>query len=68
MARAPSTFRQQDITRAIKAATAAGVGIARIEIDKTGKITIIAATPAEPRQQDDLDLELQAWEARHGQG
>ena len=43
MTRAPSTFRQQDVTRAVKAVTAAGVHIARIEIDKTGKIVIIAA-------------------------
>ena len=43
MARAPSTFRQQDVTRAVKAVTAAGVHIARIEIDKTGKIVIITA-------------------------
>ena len=43
MARAPSTFRQQDVTRAVKAVAAAGVHIARIEIDKTGKIVIITA-------------------------
>jgi len=43
MARAPSTFRQQDVTRAVKAVTAAGVHIARIEIDKAGKIVIITA-------------------------
>jgi hypothetical protein len=68
MGRAPSTFRQQDVTRAVKAVAAAGVHISRVEIDKTGKITIIAATPAEAGQQDDLDLELQDWEARYGQG
>jgi hypothetical protein len=42
MPRAPSTFRQQDVTRAVKAVAAAGVDIARVEIDKAGKITIIA--------------------------
>jgi len=47
MARAPSTFRQQDVTRAVKAVSAAGVHIARIEIDKTGKIVIITADPTD---------------------
>jgi len=48
MVRAPSTFRQQDVTRAVKAVAAAGVHIARIEIDKTGKIVIITGGPTEP--------------------
>ena len=41
MTRPPSTFRQQDVTRAVKAVTAVGVDIARIEIDKAGKIVIV---------------------------
>jgi len=44
MARAPSNFRQRDVTRAVKALTAAGVGIALVEIDKMGTIRIITAS------------------------
>jgi hypothetical protein len=68
MARAPSTFRQQDVTRAVKAVVAAGVDIARVEIDKSGKIVIVTVTATGVGPQGDLDLELQEWEARHGQG
>ena len=58
MPRAPSTFRQQDVTRAIKAATAAGVGIARVEIDKAGKIIIITGeTTDQPGQASGNDLD-----------
>jgi hypothetical protein len=70
MARASSTFRQQDVTRALKAVTAAGVDIARIEIDKAGKIVIVTTNEESqggPAVQDDLDRELAAFEARHGQ-
>ena len=61
MARAPSTFRQQDVTRAVKAVTAAGVGIARVEIDKTGKIIIIAAGP-EQREEGRAVEERNEWD------
>jgi hypothetical protein len=52
MSRAPSSFRQQDVTQAVKAVAAAGVGIARVEIDKSGKITIIAEPHGAPPPRD----------------
>jgi hypothetical protein len=67
MSRTPSTFRQRDVTRAMKAAHAAGVDIERIrvEITRAGSIIVTSAGTA---PQDDLDRELAEWEARHGQG
>ena len=64
----PRSSRTRGVSRIVKALTASGVGIARIEVDSTGKITIIAATAPAAGQQDDLDRELAEWEARHGQG
>ena len=37
MSRGRCTFRQSDATKAIKAAVAAGVEVARVEIDKDGR-------------------------------
>jgi hypothetical protein len=65
--RAPSTFRQQDVTRAVKAVAAAGVDIARVEIGRDGRIVVVAQQSA-TSQQDDLDRELAEFEARRGQG
>jgi hypothetical protein len=65
MTRAPSTFRQSDITRAIRAARKAGVENVRVEIAKDGRIVIVTGG-AQPVQ-DDLDRELEQFRARHGQ-
>ena len=64
----PRSPRTRGVTRIVKALTASGVGIARIEVDSTGKITIIAATAPAAEQPDDLDRELAEWEVRRGQG
>ena len=42
MARGKCTFRQRDVTAAVKAVVAAGVEVARVEIDRSGKIVVVA--------------------------
>jgi S-adenosylmethionine hydrolase len=46
MSRAPSTFRKRDVTAAVGAVVAAGVAVARVEVDKDGKIIIVIAEKA----------------------
>lgn len=53
MARGPSTFRQQDATRAARAALAAGLEVQRIEIGKDGTIVVVIGKPAETDEQAD---------------
>jgi hypothetical protein len=65
MSRTPSTFRQADLAKAVKAVLSAGVDIARVEIDKDGKIVIVAGKAAEVAPADELDRELAEWEAGH---
>jgi hypothetical protein len=50
MARGPSTFKQRDITRALKAAVAARVAV-RVEIDKDGNLAVVMTAPAEREAQ-----------------
>lgn len=50
MARGSCTFRQRDITRALRATVAAGIEVRRIEIDRTGKIVVVVEpSDAEPK-------------------
>ena len=69
MARAPVTFKQSDVTRAVKGAIAAGLDLARVEIDQTGKIVIQLANSGakEHAAPDDLDRELAEFERLHGE-
>ncbi len=63
MSRSPSTFRQADLTRAIKAARNAGVEVARAEIAKDGKIIIVIGETGGASADIELtpDDELERW-------
>jgi hypothetical protein len=45
MSRGPHIFKQTDVTRAVKAVVAAGVEVARVEVDKEGRIVVVAGKP-----------------------
>jgi hypothetical protein len=62
MGRSASTFRQTDITRALKAVRAAGYSAVRVLIDKMGRIEIATAAESEPG--NDLDNWLKKKDAR----
>ena len=67
MPRGGAKFRQSDVTRALRAALAAGMDIARLEIDNTGKIVIVPTAAPAAGPTEDLDRELAEFEARHDQ-
>jgi len=46
MSRHPASFRQSDVTRAIKGAIAAGFDVKRCEIDRDGRIVVASNDPA----------------------
>lgn len=64
MPRARCTFRQADLTRAIKAARAAGAEVQQIEIAPDGRIILVTGKSLVI---DPLDRELAEFEAQHGQ-
>lgn len=60
--RGARTFRQRDVTRAVKALKAAGVDVRCVEIGKDGKIVLVTD---KPEIANELDRELAEWEERH---
>jgi len=55
------SVRQRDVAAAVKGAVAAGMEVARIEVDKEGRIVIIAGKPTESANVNALD----AWMAKN---
>jgi hypothetical protein len=52
MSRAACTFRQRDLTAAVKGVIAAGVAVARVEVYKSGKIVVIPAGPNDTAEEN----------------
>jgi hypothetical protein len=53
MSRGQQTFKQSDVTKALKATVKAGIAIGRVEIDKNGKIVIVTARPEDAAKADE---------------
>lgn len=68
MPRGPATFRQRDLTAAVRAVVAAGVEVARVEVGSDGKIVVVAGKPSENETPSELDRELHEFEAKHHAG
>ena len=65
MSRGRGNFRQGDMTKAFKAAVAAGVEISRVEIEPDGRIILVAGKTS-GETVDPLDRELAEFEGRRG--
>jgi hypothetical protein len=48
-------FKQADVTRAIKGAIAAGMKVARAEIDQSGRIVVVSPSEETMKPANDLD-------------
>lgn len=59
-----AAFRQIDVTRALRAAKAAGLEVSRFEISTDGKIIVDSAVPSAVTTAKPTDY--QQWKAKHG--
>ena len=58
--RRPASFRRRDVIAAIGGVVAAGEKVARVEIDRDGKIVVVIGEPAKITAEDEIDQEIAA--------
>jgi len=63
MSRGQQTFKQSDVTRALKATVKAGIAVERVEIDKDGKIVVVTGRPEDAATGDKSGKN--EWDAVH---
>ena len=62
-----ASFKQSDLTRALKAAKAAGLDVSGFKFDpKSGEIAVFAGARSNGALENDLDRELREFEKNHG--
>ena len=59
MSRRPSSFRQRDLTRAVKAVIAAGLHVAGVKVSAQGDIEVVTG---DERMQDSPPQEGNEWD------
>ena len=65
MSRSPSNFRQQDVSRVIKAAKTAGLELVRVEVDpKTAKIVLVVKDGKTETKINPFENASTAWPTR----
>ena len=62
MSRGPCTFKQQDVTRVLRAAAAAGIEVQRIEVGKDGKIIVVAGKAAAAETNTEIAERTNPWD------
>lgn len=63
MPRGPLTFRQRDVTAAVKAVVDAGCAVARVEVDKSGKIIVHTDLARAPAKKPEMaETEHNEWD------